>query len=128
MLVIGRGQLASLERIIAARAGDDRTERFLRWWQAHPLLPGPADKVALQALEAAHGAEAQGAGIDPADSGSEGEERLFLYLAARRLMPEMTGEQYLLTLDIAFDPDQPMPARVQAIRDLVTRDPAASAR
>ena len=110
MLTISQVVMSSLER----NAAELRREQFLRW------IASVRSKIGVFSEEQASKAfddffeEAAQAGIDT-------DQRLFEYGAARMLMPEINGLQYLKTLDVVFS-DQPADLRMAALMDIRKND------
>jgi hypothetical protein len=94
VLVISRSQITALE----AAVDIERHHRFASWWQTHASLLGSADLVECEGWLLTYGPEAEVAGI------AADEARLFLYVAARRRMPTMSGPQYVAAMDAVFAP------------------------
>lgn len=88
-------------RTVAAFEADvlaDQRRRFVEWLHAHRATVGEVPPgAAMQVLEEAR-AEATAEGADA-------DEQLFVFAAARGMMPAMTGPQYLLVMDVVFSSD-----------------------
>lgn len=107
MLVITENQQGELERQHRAQLRAERVLGFSAWWAEHGKWLGNAAVPTLCGLLDAGDREAQAHGIDC-------DERLFLYLAARCLMPQMSGKQYFLVMDAVFA-DVPHEVRFDSI-------------
>ena len=97
MVVLVRTEQLDAMRQAMEAAEDQRRKQNLRvWWTKFEDQIGQIDPFTLNHVIEIYKSEAERSGIDRDD-------RLFLYLAARRLMPNMSGEQYLLVMDAVFD-------------------------
>ena len=103
MLTVSQDVMTSL----ASSADRDRKARFLSWIASlSPTVGAIPPEQAAMAFDATL-PEAARAEIDT-------EARLFDYVLARLMMPDMNGMQYILTLDVCFS-DLPADERVRQL-------------
>jgi hypothetical protein len=77
-----------------------RRADFHARWMKHESVLGPIDRFSCNALIDRHEPEAALDGVDT-------DERLFAYIAAFRLMPDMGGHQFIAMMDVVFlDPEK----------------------
>lgn len=97
----------------AFQAAADREElkAFVQWWTvfADSLGPPPPPEMAKQVLENAFEKAAE-LGIE-----ENQDNRVFLQAAATRLMPGMSGQQYLLSADAFFSDESDADRVVQLV-------------
>lgn len=104
MLTVSQGVMNSL----ASSAERDRKARFLKWIAS---LSGTVGAIPLDHAAMAFDATLPEAGRAEIDT----EARLFDYVLARLLMPDMNGLQYVLALDVVFSDLPP----VERVRQLI---------
>jgi lactam utilization protein B len=92
MLTISPHTLAALETSMAR----DRAAAFFRWWGQHAAILRSLDRFTASAMFDRYAPEAVIAEIDLMD------DEIFLWVAARHLMVDMGGRQYLATMDVIF--------------------------
>lgn len=103
MLTVSQGVMNSL----ACSAERDRKTRFLKWIHSLSETVGSISRNQAALAFDATLPEADRAEIDT-------EARLFDYVLARLLMPDMNGLQYVLAFDIVFS-DLPPAERVRQL-------------
>ena len=105
MLSITGDQMTAFE----AAMQNAQLRAFLDWVERHRAILGDVPRDFT--LDTVRG-EAARAGIDT-------DARLFVYAAARGIMPQMTGAQYLLVTDVVFAPlsEEKKLQAIVAIRD-----------
>jgi hypothetical protein len=96
VLKISGNQMAAF----VADAEDKRRADFHARWTAQAAVLGTIDRPTLDAAIDRYEAEAELDGVDTDD-------RLFCYIAAFRLMPDMGGHQFIEMMDVVFlDPEK----------------------
>lgn len=111
MLTISDQVLGTFE----AQARAARQLRFVRWWQAQQL--GAVDAFTAGKWLDEYRGEAEVGGIDR-------DELLFVYIAARRRIPEPEAWQYVALMNVVWSdrPDADKLARIDAIARGVRAD------
>ncbi len=91
MLTISDRHMTAFE----ADAEKKRRTDFHDWWMAHAAVLGPIDRATSGPLFDHYEKQALIDGVDRDD-------RLYIYIAAFRFMPDMGGHQFIAMMDVVF--------------------------
>lgn len=95
-----------------AKAEAQRRAQFARWWQSHATILGSVDTFTAGQWLDLYASEAEVAGIDRDD-------QLFVYIAARRRMPDPEAWQYVAMMNVVCA-DLPDPEKLRQIDRIAT--------